>query len=197
MLIKIYDVNPSEKELKRVVEALENDDLIIYPTDSVYAIGCSLNSPKGIERLRKIKQDGDHSVIFESIARIAEYCRVDNETFRILKRNLPGAFTFILSASSRVPSKTLGKRKTIGVRIPDNNITRSIIEALGAPLASVSVRDEEIPEYMTDPELLHERYSREVALVVNGGIGQNTPSTIVDLTGDEPTILREGAGELE
>ncbi len=197
MLTKIYAENPSPKELQRVADVLARDGLVIYPTDSVYAIGCLLHSARGVERLKKIKGGDDFSVLFESIARIAEYCRVDNETFRILKRNLPGAFTFVLNASSRVPAKTLGKRKTIGVRMPDNPILKAIIEQVGEPLASVSVRDDAEPEYMTDPDLLHERYRNVADLVVDGGPGRDVPSTVVDLTGDEVLILREGGGELE
>lgn len=193
MLAKIYEKNPSERELKRVVEALERDELIVYPTDSVYAVGCSLRSPRAIERLRRIKGEGEFSVLFSSISQVAEYCRVDNAAFRILKRNLPGPFTFILPASSRVPEKALAKRRTIGVRIPDNAIPRAIVEALGCPLVTTSVKDDDdAEEYTTDPELIHERYGRDVALVVDGGIGERIPTAIVDLTGDEPEILREG-----
>lgn len=197
MLTKIYDVNPSERELRRVVEALERDELIIYPTDSVYAVGCSLRSPRAIERLRRIKGSGELSVVFESIAGIAEYCRVDNVVFRMLKRNLPGPFTFILPASSRIPDKALGKRRTIGVRIPSNAVARAIVSALGCPLVTTSVKDDDqVSEYTTDPELIHERYGREVALVIDGGMGDSVPTTVVDLTDDEPTILREGKGVL-
>lgn len=198
MLAKIYEKNPSERELKRVVEALDRDELVVYPTDSVYAVGCSLRSPRAIERLRRIKGEGEFSVLFSSISQVAEYCRVDNAVFRILKRNLPGPFTFILPASSRVPEKALAKRRTIGVRIPDNAIPRAIVEALGCPRVTTSVKDDdEAEEYTTDPELIHERYGRDVALVVDGGIGDRTPTTVVDLTGDEPEILREGKGNLD
>ncbi len=197
MLTKIYRDSPSEKELDRVVDILRHDGIVIYPTDGVYAVGCALDSAKGLERLRRIKGEGAHSVSFESISQIAEYCRVDNATFRTLKANLPGPFTFILTASSRMPSKTLGKRKTIGVRMPDNPITQALIRHLGTPLASVSVREDAETEYMTDPSLLEERYANAVDCVVDGGIGSLTPSTVVDLTGDEAEIVREGAGDLQ
>ncbi|MEG2060474.1 MAG: L-threonylcarbamoyladenylate synthase [Alistipes sp.] len=198
MLTKIYEENPSEKELRRVVEALERDEIIIYPTDSVYAFGCSMRSPKALERLRRIKGKGDFSVVFENIAQVAEYCRVDNVVFRILKRNLPGPFTFILNASSCVPAKALERRRTIGVRIPNNTIPRAIVATLGCPLITSSVKDiAEDVEYTTDPELIHERYGSEVALVVDGGIGDNVPTTVVDLTGDEPQMVREGKGDLQ
>lgn len=200
MLTKIYGENPSERELQKVVGALGQDGVIIYPTDSVYAFGCSLRSPKAIERLRRMKgKDAEaFSVVFADIAQVAEYCRVDNAVFRILKRNLPGPFTFVLAASARVPDKALEKRRTIGIRIPANPVTRAIVTALGCPLVTTSVRDgDDVAEYTTDPELIHERYGRDVALVIDGGIGDNVPTTVVDLTGDEPEILREGKGELQ
>ena len=172
MLAKIYEQNPSEKELQRVVDALERDEIIIYPTDSVYA--------------------------FENIAQVAEYCRVDNAVFRILKRNLPGPFTFVLAASARIPDKALERRRTIGVRIPASPVARAVVGALGCPMITTSVKDDDqVVEYTTDPELIHERYGREVALVIDGGIGDNVPTTVVDLTGDGPEILREGKGELQ
>ena len=135
---------------------------------------------------------------FSGLAQVAEYCRVDNAAFRVLKRNLPGPFTFVLPASSRVPDKALERRQTIGVRIPANPIARAIVETLGCPLVTTSVRDEDdVVEYTTDPELIHERYGREVALVIDGGTGDNVPTTVVDLTDGEPEILREGKGELQ
>lgn len=200
MLTKIYGENPSERELQKVVGALGQDGIVIYPTDSVYAFGCSLRSPKAIERLRRMKgKDAEaFSVVFADIAQVAEYCRVDNAVFRILKRNLPGPFTFVLAASARVPDKALEKRRTIGIRIPANPVTRAIVTALGCPLVTSSVREgDDVAEYTTDPELIHERYGRDVALVIDGGIGDNVPTTVVDLTGDEPEILREGKGELQ
>lgn len=200
MLAKIYEQNPSEKELQRVVDALERDEIIIYPTDSVYAFGCSLRSPKAIERLRRIrgKSEEKFTVVFENIAQVAEYCRVDNAVFRILKRNLPGPLTFVLAASARIPDKALERRRTIGVRIPASPVARAVVGALGCPMITTSVKDDDqVVEYTTDPELIHERYGREVALVIDGGIGDNVPTTVVDLTGDGPEILREGKGELQ
>ena len=167
MLVKIYTENPSEKEIDRVVNLLERDGVVIYPTDSVYAFGCSIRSAKAVERLR-----------------------------RLLKQNLPGPFTFLLDASSRMPHKALERRRTIGIRIPDNSIPRAIVERLGAPLLTSSVLDDEETEYMTDPELIHERYGRDVELVIDGGVGDAVPTTVVDLTGGEPEILREGKGVL-
>ena len=198
MLCKIYGQNPSERELQRVVGALGSDGIVIYPTDSVYAFGCSLRSVKAIERLRRLKGKNEFALVFADLAQVAEFCRVDNAAFRILRRNLPGPFTFVLPASSRVPDKTLGKRRTIGVRIPAHPVARAIVEASGTPLVTASVRqDDETQEYMTDPELIHERYLRDVQLVIDGGPGALEPTTVVDLTGDEPEILRQGRGELQ
>ena len=200
MLVKIYEQNPSEKELRRVVDLLERDEIVIYPTDSVYAFGWSLRSAKAIDKLRRIKGKGSaaFTVVFENIAQVAEYCRVDNAVFRILKRNLPGPFTFVLAASARIPDKALERHRTIGVRIPANGVARAVVGALGCPMITASVKDDdEVVEYTTDPELIHERYGSDVALVIDGGIGDNVPTTVVDLTGDEPEILREGKGDLQ
>ena len=198
MILRIYPQNPAEREIRRVVEALERDGVVVYPTDSVYAYGCSLRSARGLGRLRQLsgKQTGELSIICDGISRAAEYCRVDNAAFKILKRNLPGAITFLLDASSRMPDKALQRRKTIGVRIPDNAIPRAIVEQLGCPLITASLKSDDDAEYMTDPELIHERYGREVALVVDGGYGSIVPTTVVDLTQEEPEIVRQGAAEL-
>lgn len=199
MLVRIYERNPSERELQRIVALLERGGVIIYPTDSVYAFGCSLRAPKAIERLRRLKgkSAADFAAAFDDIARIAEYCRVDNAAFRVLKRNLPGPFTFVLPASARVPDKALEKRWTLGVRIPAHAVARAIVGALGCPLVTTSLPvDAAEPEYAADPELIHERYGREADAVVDGGPGETTLTTVVDLTGDEPEILREGRGVL-
>jgi tRNA threonylcarbamoyl adenosine modification protein (Sua5/YciO/YrdC/YwlC family) len=175
--------------------------VIIYPTDSIYAFGCSLQSPKAIERLRTIKAKSEDSlsVIFDSISSVSEYRRVDNLTFKLMKRNLPGAFTFILNTSSKMPDRALEKRKCVGVRIPANPIARAIVERLGCPMITSSVKrrpEDDGDEYTTNPELIEERYENIVDLVVDGGIGDNVPTTLVDLTSDEQEILREGRGEL-
>ena len=195
MLTKIYPRNPSERELRKVVAALECGGIVVYPTDGVYAFGCSLGAPKTVDRLLGLrgKERREATLVFDGIARLAEYCRVDNAAFRVLKRNLPGPFTFLLPASSRVPDRALSRRKTIGAHIPANPIARAIVEMLGAPLVSVSVKDEQT-EYTTDPELIDERYGRTVALVVDGGMGEASFTTVVDLTDGEPVLLREGRG---
>lgn len=199
MMVKIYPENPNQKEIERVVEVLRNDGVIIYPTDGVYAFGCSLGSIKAIDRIKTIrsKRNDELTVVCDGLSNISEYARVDNVQFRILKRNLPGAFTFVMQASGRIPSKALGKRKTVGVRVPDNNIPIAIVRELGIPLVTASVKDNEgLTEYTTDPELIEERYGKTVDLVVDGGYGSIVPSTIVDLTEDVPEIIREGVGEL-
>ncbi len=199
MIVKIYDKNPSEKALDQVVQALERGGVVIYPTDSVYAFGCSLQAPKAIETMRRIKGKvaEEFSVLFESLSQVAEYCRVDNETFKLLKRALPGPYVFLLNASSRMPDKALSKRKTIGVRMPDNTIAQALVERLGCPMLTTSVdivEGEE--EYATDPELMEERFGAEVALVVDGGYGSTEQTTVVDLTSGEPELIREGLGDI-
>lgn len=199
MLVKIYDKNPSERALDQVVSVLERGGVVIYPTDSVYAFGCSLHAPKAIDEMRRIKGKvaEEFSVLFENLSQVAEFCRVDNETFKLLKRNLPGPFVFLLNASSRMPDKALSKRKTIGVRIPDNAIARALVERLGCPMLTTSVEIVEgEEEYATDPELLEERFRNEVELVVDGGYGSTELTTVVSMLDEEVEIIREGAGEL-
>ena len=196
MLVKLYGKNPSQRELERIVGALERNELIVYPTDSVYAVGCSLRAPRAVEQLRRMKGDGALTAVFADLAQVSACCRVDNAAFRTLKRNLPGPFTFILPALSHLPDKILHKRRTIGIRIPANPVARAIVEALGCPLLSASLKDEEA-EYTTDPELIHERMGCAVGVVVDGGPGDTVPTTVVDLSTGEPEILREGKGELQ
>lgn len=203
MIIKLYPENPNERTVRQVVDLLRRGGVIVYPTDTVYALGCALDQPKAIERLRSIrggKDSSEMSIVCSDISEVAEYARVDNLVFKLLKHNLPGPFTFILPASSKISDKVMVGRKTVGIRIPDNSIARAIVEALGEPLVTTSVRTDDVGdevEYITDPELIHERYGREVALVIDGGTGDNVPTTVVDLTDGEPEILREGKGELQ
>lgn len=201
MLIKIYPENPNQKEIEAVVKILQNDGVIIYPTDSVYGLGCSIRSKKALERILRIKggkiKDVRFSMICPDLSHLSDYARVDNSTFKLLKKNLPGPFTFILPASGKVPDQYAGKRKTIGLRIPNNNIPVEIARALGSPLVNTSIKDlDEVLEYTTDPELIHERFSSVVDCIIDGGYGGNEPSTIVDCTSGEPEILREGIGDL-
>ncbi len=186
-MIKIYAQNPNEKAVARVADVLRSDGVIVYPTDSVYAFGCSIRSPKAIERLRALS--GKKGTI-------SAYARVDNAVFKVLKRNLPGPFTFVLNASGKVPDKFLEKRKTVGVRIPDHAVALAIVEALGHPLVTASVKDSE-EEYTTDPSLIEERYGSAVEAVIDGGYGLCVPTTVVDCTDESDiVVLREGIGEL-
>jgi len=197
MIIKIYSQNSDQRRIDQVVEILRNDGVIIYPTDSVYAYGCSLSSSKAIERIRAIrgKKCEELTVACADLSQVASYARVGNEEFRILKRNLPGPFTFILAAGSKMPAKALEKRKTVGVRIPGHPVARQIIRALGSPMITASVRNEE-QEYTTDPELIDELYGSLVDAVIDGGYGHQTPTALVDLSGDEVKVLREGPREM-
>ncbi len=198
MIIKLYSKNTSERDLTRICEILEGGGVVIYPTDSVYAFGASIQSPKAIERLKELsgKNLEDLSILCSSISQIAEYCRIDNSEFKILKRNLPGAITFILKASQRIPEKAIGKRKSIGVRIPDNDITTAIINYLGVPMVTASVKSGGEEEYTTDPELINEMWGDRVSAVIDGGIAYSIPSTVVELVDGEAEIIREGAKEL-
>lgn len=199
-LVKIYAENPSEREIERVVKVLENDGVVIYPTDGVYAFGALLRSAKAVERLRALSGRDEKllTIVCSDISMVDKFAKVDNAQFKILKRNTPAPFTFILEPSSKVPDKALAGRKTVGVRIPDNTIPLAIVERLGFPMATASVKDaDEVVEYTTDPELIAERYDRDVDMVIDGGYGSLVPTTLVDLTGDEPEIMREGGGELK
>ena len=201
MIVRIYDKQPSERDLARVADVLEHDGVVICPTGGVYAFCCSLRRPKAVARLQMLcgRSAGELSVIFADLAAAAEYCKIDNAAFRVLKRNLPGQFTFILPASSRMPDKVLAKRRTVGVRIPDSPVVRAIAAMPCGPLLSASVkgREGDDEEYLTDPSLIWERYGRDADAAVDGGEGRNIPTTVVDLTDGEAVIVREGGGELQ
>ena len=203
MMIKIYPENPAPKHVKMVIDVLENGGVIIFPTDTVYALGCSINKPKALDKIAQLKgikkEKANFSFLVNNVSMLSDFTKpFDNKTFRLMRKNLPGPFTFILNANSNIPKIFQSKKKTIGFRIPENNIIASIIEELGSPLVSTSIHDEdEILEYTTDPELIHEKYKDRVDLVIDGGYGDNVASTVVDCTGDEPEILRQGKGILE
>lgn len=200
MLLKLYRENPNERQIERIVSVLRDGGVIIYPTDGVYAYGCSLHSPKAVDRLKSItgKDKKEFSIMCSDLSHISDYAKIDNADFKILKRHLPGPFTFVMKASSKVPDKVLAKRKTLGIRIADNPITLAIVNALGAPLVTSSVKNrDQYEEYTIDPELIEERWGNVVDIVVDGGPGGLVPTTLVDLTGDEPEILREGGGVLQ
>ncbi len=202
MLLKLYNDNTNQKDLQKVVDCLDKGGVIIYPTDSVYAIGCDINSKSAIEkvaRLKGLKADkANFSFVFYDLSHISEYTQqFDSRIFKILKHNLPGPFTFILPANRVVAKFFKNKKKTLGIRIPDNAICRAIVEKLGRPIISTSVHDDdEIIEYTTDPELIYERYQDKVDMVIDGGFGNNEASTVVDLSSGEVEIIRQGIGEL-
>ncbi len=203
MITKIYPKNPSEKAIRHAVETLARDGVVIFPTDTIYAIGCSIYSTKALDRIARIKginpKKANFSFLCHDLAQIAEFTRpISNDTFKLMRRQLPGPYTFILNANSKIPKIFENRKKTIGIRIPDNPILLQIISQLGHPLMSTSVHDaDDILEYSTDPELIHENYRDLVDLVIDGGYGDNTPSTIIDCTGDEILMVREGKGEIE
>jgi tRNA threonylcarbamoyl adenosine modification protein (Sua5/YciO/YrdC/YwlC family) len=200
--IKIYNENPNQKAIDKIVKVLKNDGVIIYPTDTVYGLGCDINSNKALERIALMKgvklEKAKFSFICDSLSHLSDYVKqIDSPTFKILKRALPGPYTFILPGSNNLP-KVFKKKKTVGIRIPDNNIVKAIVSSLGNPIVSTSIRDDDdVLEYTTDPELIFEKWENLVDLVVDGGYGGNYASTIIDLTGDVPEVVREGKGSLE
>lgn len=201
MLVKIYPENPNPREIKKIVQILDNGGLVIYPTDTIYGIGCDITKPKAVARLAQIQGlDMDKayfSFIFSDVSQISEYTKpLSNPGFKLLKHNVPGPFTFIFEANANIPKQFKTRRKTIGIRIPDNQIIRDIVTEFGRPILSSSVHDteDEITEYITDPELIHERYGHLVDAVIDGGYGDNQPSTVIDCTTDEFEIIREGKG---
>lgn len=200
MLIKIYPENPNQKEIDKVVKILQDGGLVIYPTDTVYAIGCDALNVRAVEKICRMKginpAKSNLSIICYDLSNISEYAKVDTHTFKLMKKNLPGAFTFILNTTSSLP-KIYKDKKTVGIRVPDNNIIREIVRILGNPVLTTSVKnDDEIIEYSTDPELMDEKYENIVDLIVDGGYGGLEASTIVDCTDGEPAIVRQGKGEL-
>lgn len=201
MLIKLYEENPNQKEIDKVVKVLQDGGLIIYPTDTVYAIGCDALNVRAVEKICKIKNinpaKSNLSIICHDLSNISEYAKVDNSTFKLMKKNLPGPFTFILNTTSSLP-KIYKNKKTVGIRIPDNNIIRELVNYLGNPIMTTSVKDDddEVLEYIADPGLIYEEYQNQVDIVIDGGYGGIEASTIVDCTGDEPEIIRQGKGEL-
>ena len=202
MLLKLYSKNNSPESLQRVVDVLNDGGIIIYPTDTMYAIGCHALKERPIERICKLKgidaRKHSLSVICYDLSNISQYARVENATFKLMKRLLPGPFTFILNADSRLP-KIFRNRKAVGIRVPDNAIIRDICRLLEAPILTTTLplEDGEDIEYITDPELIEEKFGDDVALVIDGGMGGTEPSTVINCCGDEPEILRQGKGWVE
>ena len=200
-LIRIYEENPNPKEIARVVAIIKNGGLVIYPSDTVYALGCDITNNRALEKVAKIKgiklAKANFSFVCKDLSNLSDYVKqIDTATFKLLKRALPGPYTFILPGNNNLPT-VFKKKKEVGIRVPDNAITQAIVEQLGNPIVSTSIYDEdEVIEYMTDPELIYEKWSSKVAVVVDGGYGGNVASTIVDLTSGEPILVREGKGSL-
>ena len=201
-LIKLYEENPNPKQVERVVNVLKKGGLVIYPTDTVYGLGCDITNSKALQRLARIKgiklEKANWSFICADLSNLSDYVRqIDSPTFKILKRTLPGPYTFILPGNNNLP-KDFKKKKTVGIRVPDNSIARALVKGLGHPIVSTSIRDDDdILEYTTDPELIFEKWQNLVDVVVDGGYGDNVASTVIDLSGDEPEVIREGKGSLE
>lgn len=201
--IRLYEENPDPRRVRQIVEVLRNGGVIIYPTDTVYGMGCDITNQKAVEKICRIKginpKKHNFSFVCADLSNISQYTRVITKpVFKMMKKGLPGPFTFILEASSQVPKILHSNKKTVGIRVPNHGIPRAIVEELGQPILSTSIRDEdEIIEYSTDPELIFEKYQGLVDVVIDGGYGSNMPSTILDCTGDEVVVVREGLGQLE
>jgi len=202
MLVKIYPENPNPKTIEQVVEVLKKGGIIIYPTDTVYGMGCDITNQRAIEkicRLRGIKPEkANFSFICSDLSHISDFIKpIDTTVFRLLKKALPGPFTFIFNANNNVPKLLSSNKKTVGIRVPDNDIAREIVKQLGNPILSTSIHDDdEVMEYSTDPELIHEKYEDKVDLIIDGGYGDNEPSTVVDCTSGDFEIIRQGKGDL-
>jgi tRNA threonylcarbamoyl adenosine modification protein (Sua5/YciO/YrdC/YwlC family) len=203
MLIKLYNENPNVKQVREVAGILRDGGVIIYPTDTVYGLGCDIHNNSAIEKIAWLKgvraDKANFSFIVSDLSNLSNYTRfVNNDVFKLMKSLLPGPYTFILHASSNVPKILKTKKKTVGIRIPDNNIILDIVRELGNPILTTSIHDsDDIIDYTTDPELIHDNFKDRVDLVIDGGFGGNIPSTVIDCTGDIPTIIRKGAGMIE
>ena len=200
--MKLHPQNPNPRHLKTIIECLQGGGVIIYPTDTVYGMGCDISQPKAVERICRIKQidpkKAQFSFICHDLSHLSDYAKsVDTPVFRMLKRALPGPYTFILPASRQVPKMLKTKKDTVGIRVPDNNICRTIVKELGNPVMSTSLPIEHYVEEYTDPEIIYEKFGKIVDIVVDGGTGGTTFSTVIDFTGPEPELIREGAGSTE
>ena len=201
--IRLYEENPDPKKVKQAVDILRNGGVVIYPTDTVYGMGCDITNQRAVEKICKIKginpKKHNFSIICADLGNIAQFTRVITKpVFKMMKKGLPGPFTFILEASNVVPKILHSNKKTIGIRVPAHTIPRLLVEELGHPILTTSIRDEDdVVEYSTDPDLIFEKYQHLVDLIIDGGYGQNVASTILDCTGDEVEIVRQGLGQLE
>ena len=204
MLLKLYPTNPNPRYIKMIMECLADGGLIIFPTDTIYGLGGSITSQKALERICQIKgikkEKANFSFVFHDLSMLSEFTRpINNDVFKMMKRNLPGPFTFILEANNNIPRIFQSKKKTIGIRIPDQPIITNIVREFGSPIMTTSLVDEEdeIGEYLTDPEEIYERYQDKVDIIIDGGYGDNQASTIVDCTDNEIIITRQGKGILD
>ncbi len=203
MFLKLHSENPNQRYVKMIVECLENDGVVVFPTDTIYGIGCSVNSSKGLDKIARIKgikkEKANFSFIFHDLSMLSEFTKpINNDVFKMMKRNLPGAFTFIVEANNNVPKLFKNNKKTIGIRIPDQPIITNIVRELGCPIITTSIIDEdEISGYMTDPEDIYDAYKDKVDIVIDGGYGDNEESTIVNCVDNEIVIIRQGKGVLE
>ncbi len=201
-LIKIYNENPNEREIDKVVKVLQKGGLIIYPTDTVYGLGCDITNTKAMEKVAQLKglrlDKANFSFICYDLSNLSDYVKqIDTPAYKILKKALPGPYTFILPSSTNLP-KAFKNKKTVGIRIPNNNIIRELVKKLGNPIVSTSIYDEDdLLEYTTDPELIYEKWGNKVDIVIDGGYGSNIPSTVIDLSEGEITVLREGLGSVD
>jgi len=202
MILSVHPTDPAPRHINMIVDLLKNGGVIIFPTDTVYGLGCSIEQPKAVDRIARIKgikkEKANFSAIFNTLSMISEYTRpIDNHVYRMIRRNLPGPFTFILNANNNIPRIFQSKKKTIGIRIPENPIVMAIVEALGQPLLTTSIRDQDtIVEYTTDPQIIDDNFGKMVDLVIDGGLGGNEPSTVIDCTSDAIEITRQGKGLL-
>lgn len=200
--IKIYPENPNEREIARVVKVLRGGGLVIYPTDTVYGLGCDITNSRALDRIAKIKgiklDKANFSFVCHDLSNLSDYVKqIDTSTFKLLKKALPGPYTFILPGNNNLP-KEFKKKTTVGIRVPDNNIALEIVRQLGNPIVSTSIYDDDaVLEYSTDPELIFEKWQNRVDAVIDGGYGANVPSTIIDLSGDEPVLVRKGKGDAD
>lgn len=202
-LLKIHPENPEQRKIDQVVEVLRNGGIVIYPTDTIYGIGCDIFNQRAVERVCQIKgvkaDKTQLSFICEDISHISEYVRnISTPVFKVMKKSLPGPFTFLLHSSSKVPKIINAKKKTVGIRVPDHNIPHMLVKQLGNPIITTSVHDEDdVLEYTTDPELIYEKFHKLVDIVIDGGYGNNIPSTVIDCTGDMMEVVRHGAGDIQ
>lgn len=203
MILKIYPENPNERHILQVVDILRSGGVIIYPTDTVYALGCDIYQPRAVERVAQIKgirpEKANFSLVCPDLGNISVFTRpFSTSVYKLMKKTLPGPFTYILNANNHVPKVFQSRRKTVGIRVPDNNIARELVRQLGNPIISTSIyHEDEIREYYSDPELIYEKYENQVDLVIDGGYGGNEASTVLDCTGDQVTVVRQGKGSLD